>query len=147
MYQITIDNIRNTRDGEICDRSSVLGNPFPMAVRSAKERQKVIDAYRRYLHVITIGERTPEQAINRTVRWYHERSEFLISSSMERPKRPAVMAELLRLEGIARVRDLRLLCWCHPLPCHCDILARYLRYRLDLQVAESGERLELLPCR
>lgn len=43
-----------------------------------------------------------------------------------------VMAELNRLQAIADAGDLVLICWCHPLPCHADVIKKCLEWMQSL---------------
>ena len=36
----------------------------------------------------------------------------------------AASIELRRLAKLAQQRDICLVCWCHPLPCHADVIKR-----------------------
>jgi hypothetical protein len=130
MNLIKVGNLKITKVGEICDRSSVLGNPFVLSAKTEPEREKVVAAYRKYMYLIAVLGRTPEQAIHAIVREHHSRSTHLVVRDIERPSRKSFMNELERLENLARQGEITLLCWCSPLPCHCDKIAGYLRWRL-----------------
>ena len=130
MNPIKVGNLKSTKAGEICDRSSVLGNPFVLIAKTEADREKVIAAYRKYLYRITLLDRTPEQAVRGVVREYHGRSTHLLVRDMSLPSRKSFVDELERLEILAKQSEITLLCWCSPLSCHCDKLADYLRWRL-----------------
>lgn len=76
-------------------RPSVLGNPFPIGQGPNSTRDAVIARYRLHL-------------------WDRFKQED-----------PAVMAELQRLgEMDAQGKNVALVCWCAPLACHADVIAR-----------------------
>jgi Domain of unknown function (DUF4326) len=130
MNLIKVENLKVTKAGEVCDRSSVLGNPFVLSAKTEAEREKVIAAYRKYMYRIAVLGRTPEQAIRGVVREHHSRSTHLVVANLECRGRKSFMDELERLETLAKQGEITLLCWCSPLPCHCDKIADYLRWRL-----------------
>lgn len=89
------------------DRTSVLGNPFPMAKES--ERNIVCEKYRTLLLDIL---KNPEKG--------------------DVAKRTAFRKELLRLIEIAeKYGKLELFCWCAPKRCHADTLAKYINYAIS----------------
>jgi Domain of unknown function (DUF4326) len=130
MNLIKVGNLKVTKVGEVCDRSSVLGNPFVLSAKTEAEREKVIAAYRKYMYRIAVLGRTPEQAIRGVVREHHSRSTHLVVANLGCRGRKSFMDELERLETLAKQGEITLLCWCSPLPCHCDKIADYLRWRL-----------------
>ncbi len=130
MNLIKVGNLKVTKAGEVCDRSSVLGNPFVLSTKTEAEREKVIAAYRKYMYRIAVLGRTPEQAIRGVVREHHSRSTHLVVANLECRGRKSFMDELERLETLVKQGEITLLCWCSPLPCHCDKIADYLRWRL-----------------
>jgi hypothetical protein len=130
MNLIKVGNLKTTKAGEVCDRSSVLGNPFMLSAKTESEREKVVAAYRKYMYRITVLGSTPEQAVHGIVREHHSRSTHLVTTDIERPGRKPFMDELERLETLAKQGEITLLCWCSPLLCHCDKIADYLRWRL-----------------
>jgi hypothetical protein len=125
---IRVANLRTTKVGEICDRRSPLGNPFVLIAQTETEREKVIAAYRKYLYRITILGATPEQAVDTILREYRSRSIDLVTSKQPITSRNSFMNELERLEILAEQGEITLLCWCSPLPCHCDKIADYLKW-------------------
>jgi hypothetical protein len=58
---ITVGNLKLTKTGIRCDRSSVLGNPFHM--RSPSERLPVIDSFRKYLWLVAVEKKEPYVAV------------------------------------------------------------------------------------
>lgn len=38
----------------------------------------------------------------------------------------AIIHEIVRIKDLSRQRDIRLLCWCRPKPCHGDVLKEIL---------------------
>lgn len=76
-------------------RPSVLGNPFPIGQGPNSTRDEVIARYRLHL-------------------WDRFQQED-----------PAVMAELRRLGDLdAQGKNVALVCWCAPLACHAEVVAR-----------------------
>lgn len=57
-------------------------------------------------------------------------------------RRGSVYAELLKLAEAARCGDLTLICWCHPEPCHGDVLKSCLEF---LMKETTGSGQEALP--
>jgi hypothetical protein len=125
---ISIDNLRSTREGIRCDRKFPLGNPFALLSGSGdRERDIVVDAYGYYLHLVANLQMSPTLALQTA---NNLTPQPLIIHRSARPFRHQFMAELNRLEELARSQDITLLCWCYPLRCHCDRIADYLRWRL-----------------
>ncbi len=48
------------------------------------------------------------------------------SGAWKCPSRYQVLAELAKLGALPEVK---LLCWCAPLPCHCDVIKSYLEWK------------------
>ncbi len=119
---ITVGNLRRITEGIRCDRRSVLGNPFEM--RSETDRMAVIKAFRLYLNAVDRKSCDPVDAAKLIAC-----SECLsLSDKWQRPSRPKITAELDRIARLAADADITLLCWCHPLPCHCDVLRSYFEW-------------------
>jgi len=68
------------------------------------------------------GTNTRDVVCDKYMRW------FTVQVS---EKNPVVMAELARLEALARAGDLVLGCFCSPQRCHGDTIRRYLNDRLN----------------
>lgn len=102
---ITVANRRKTAEGEYVGRPSVLGNPFSHQKDTLAEFQVA----------------TREDAIACYEEWLRGRLE---------EKDPFVCGEMNRLYRIAKRRDLTLLCWCAPSPCHADVIRKILEERL-----------------
>lgn len=92
---------QGTQDPTWCDevvvvaRPSVLGNPFPIGQGPNSTRGDVIARYRRHL-------------------WEKFRTND-----------PEILNELLRLGQLdAEGKNVALVCWCAPLPCHAEVVAR-----------------------
>ncbi len=90
-----------TQDPSWCDevvsvaRPNVLGNPFLIDDVEGRTREIVIDKYHRFLAVK-----------------FNQRN-------------PIIMAELKRLGALdAEGKNVALVCWCDPLPCHASIVAK-----------------------
>lgn len=97
---ITVVNKRNTQTGEYIGRGTPLGNPFAMRNKSQTERDRVCDAYEKYI------------------------------AKKIQDKDPAICTELNRLWKIAKKGNLILVCWCKPLRCHGDTIKRVLEEKL-----------------
>jgi hypothetical protein len=83
---------------------SVLGNPFKPESATPISHQLVCNEYRRWL-------------------WSH-----INGSSTESL---AIRAELQRIKRMAVEGDLKLLCWCDPLPCHAHVLRDCLMWAIS----------------
>ena len=64
---------------------------------------------------------TREQVVGMYRNWFHWNSQ----------NNPSAKKELDRLLQLARNQDLCLVCWCHPLPCHAQVIKEYLEDRLN----------------
>jgi hypothetical protein len=110
----------------ICDRSSILGNPFKMSANANdSDRSAVIEGFRAYLHLVANQGEKPGWAANQVI----ITKGLTIAPSWITPTINEFMAELERVEQLARAEPVTLLCWCAPKACHCDILVRYLRWK------------------
>jgi len=87
----------------IVDRSSELGNPYPM--QSEEERDEVCDKY--------------QERFDRIIQLQREKT----------PKRfhVGIYRELFNIVNIYKHYDrVRLFCWCSPKRCHADTIKKYL---------------------
>jgi hypothetical protein len=129
--QIIVGNLRTApkeapRASVICDRTSVLGNPFKMTDRANdSDRSAVIEGFRAYLHLVANQGEKPGWAANQVV----ITKGLTLAPSWTTPTIEEFVAELERIEQLARAKPVTLLCWCASRACHCDILARYLRWK------------------
>jgi Domain of unknown function (DUF4326) len=71
---------------------SSLANPFPVYEHTEKAHAVVLSRYRDWL-------------------W-----------AQIKRKDGQICAELMRLKALALAGDLKLKCWCSPLPCHADVI-------------------------
>ena len=119
---ITVINLRHNRnvEGHRCDRSNVLGNPFHMFQES--ERTAVVAAFREYLHEVANLGANPVDVVPGLAKKHN----VTVSGRWKRPSRTQLMAELAKLEAMPEVK---LLCWCAPLACHCDVIKSYLEWK------------------
>jgi hypothetical protein len=111
-----------------CDRRSALGNPFEL--RGESSRIDVCDAYGIYFDEVVNRWASPTDVAHEMVssgRWF-----VSFAKSWRRPIRGEFMAELARLESLAKDGPLGLGCWCHPKRCHCDTIAAYLMGKLGV---------------
>jgi len=122
---LNISNLKTTKIGIRCDRSSFLGNPFDM--KRETDRGKVCDGFRMYLWVIVRQGRSASSASLSPVD-----AANAVVLSMGLPisakwRSPTTGHFLAALEQVVQAPDgTNLLCWCDPLRCHCD---QYVTYR------------------
>jgi hypothetical protein len=122
MNNIQVLNLRKNRhvEGHLCDRTSALGNPFHMFGES--ERTAVVAAFREYLHQVAVLGKNPVDVAPGLAK----KHKVMLSGRWKRPNRDEVVTELAKLEAMAEVK---LLCWCAPRSCHCDVIKSYLEWR------------------
>lgn len=118
----TVINLRHNRnvEGHRCDRASVLGNPFHMFHEA--ERTAVVAAFREYLHEVANLGANPVDVVPGLAKKHN----VTVSGRWKRPSRTQLMAELAKLEAMPEVK---LLCWCAPLACHCNVIKSYLEWK------------------
>jgi hypothetical protein len=119
---ITIANLRNTKEGIRCDRSSFLGNPFEM--RTEAERDSVCDAYDEYFDAMVTQLNANESVIAHDL---CKKYGVTLSKKWKRPYSSGVfLNEVGKLHEQAKTKPLKLLCWCEPKRCHCRTIKQYL---------------------
>lgn len=94
------------------DRSSVLGNPFRIGTvgpDGPMDRERVIQSFRK--------------SLNKERANYEDKQTGII-----RDKETHRWDEVVKLALIAREKDVVLLCWCAPLPCHGDVIKSAIEY-------------------
>jgi hypothetical protein len=119
---ITIANLRNTKEGVRCDRSSILGNPFEM--RAEAERDPVCDAYDEYFYTMATNLNA-----NASIIAYNlcKKYGLTLSKKWKRPYSSGVfLAAIEDLWHISKLKQLTLLCWCEPKRCHCQTIKQHL---------------------
>jgi Domain of unknown function (DUF4326) len=127
---IRVGNLRDMCEGIRCDRLSPLGNPFVMLTRGDEEQRKlVIQCYARYLHLVANLGTEPNEAVKTVFRWEKAKGNYVMVSSNILPPKATFMAELDRIAGLAKEKDITLLCWCYPLACHCDRIVDYINWK------------------
>jgi hypothetical protein len=134
-FKILVGNLKSIKKGIICDYPSPLGNPFLARKKDDKaERRIIVVAYGFYLHLVSKGNMEPAEAVERVAcRWKQGISQLPpLLCSQPLPTRREFMGELNRIEGLARSKDIKLLCSYHPSQCHCDQVADYLRWRINV---------------
>lgn len=94
--KITVVNKHHKQSGEYIGRGSPLGNPYPIDNATGNTRKVVIDCYRI---------------------WLKEQIDT---------NNKLVCNELNRLVGLAQQGELKLQCFCAPLPCHGDVIKQVL---------------------
>ncbi len=125
-------------DGIPGDRNSVLGNPFDMSQNEAL-RNPVCDAYDSYYEAVVYGGAEPVSVANRIAA---ERG-LSLARTWKRPAREAFVAEIDRLEDLARSGEpLKIMCWCATARCHLDTVRRGLVLRLE-RGQETGIEAQL----
>ena len=111
---IFVVNAKDTRFGEMIDRTSPLGNPFPVVHDTPAERERLIGLHKRHL-------------------W----------TQMQDPDSKESI-ELIRLAQIALERDLVLVCHCNPKPCHGQTVAKALVWLIGKGLAHNpGQKIAL----
>ncbi|NJM67871.1 MAG: DUF4326 domain-containing protein [Acaryochloris sp. RU_4_1] len=133
---IKVINLRHKRNiqGYLCDRTSALGNPFHKF--SESERTAVVAAFREYLHQVTNLGSNPVDVAPGLAQKY----KVMLSLRWKRPSRDEVMAELAKLQSMS---EIKLLCWCAPRSCHCDVIKSYLEWRNPVEQLSLEQ--ELIP--
>ncbi|NJM68544.1 MAG: DUF4326 domain-containing protein [Acaryochloris sp. RU_4_1] len=129
MPTIHIANLRKSRHqlpGVRCDglrpafghRGTPLGNPFHMFDES--ERDLCIAAFDEFLHEVTDQGAEPSKELIHQIAQKHK---VMPNSNYKSFCRDEIMATL---EVLGHKSEVTLLCWCHPKPCHCQVLKAYL---------------------
>ena len=85
---------------ERIDRTTTLGNPYPIDKNNSRE--DVIELYRGYLN--------------------RARQRYVMTGD------PSIWEDVKRLAKIAREKDVVLLCWCAPQPCHGDVIKSAIKW-------------------
>lgn len=111
-------NLKTTKYGIRCDRSTHLGNPFDL--RNEGERDLICDGFRKYLWAVLGHGRSPNDAATSIAL----RMGLSVSAKWRSPTREQFLSALKLLEQAPD--GTKLLCWCSPLRCHCD---EYVKYR------------------
>lgn len=133
MKEILIGNLRRTKAGVRCDRTSVLGNPFEMIIES--ERDAVCDAYRQHLNNVVVKKQDTIASI-----WScSDQFNVLVSDKFDehRAARDSMLAELKRLYYKAHSVQTTLLGWCAPKRCHCETIRNFLQWKGAAEVLSS----------
>ena len=132
MPTIHIANLRKSRQqqpGVRCDRGTPLGNPFHMLAEG--ERERCIAAFRVFLYeVANLGVEPSTEMIHRIAK----KHKVMPSNGYTLYCRDEIMAAL---ESLGQKSEETLLCWCHPKPCHCDVIKRYLAHTYPDPVQQS----------
>jgi hypothetical protein len=128
---ITVANLRDTAHGLRCDRGTPMGNPFVLLAKEPIATRKIcVAAYGFYLHLVANKGHEPIDAIDLIQSRHKPGQRPLLVSSTKPPSKETFLSYLADIES--RYLDsepLTLLCWCAPLPCHCDRIAAYLRWK------------------
>ena len=117
---------------------SPLANPFILNARKPEDRDTVIRMFKAYLNWATsIAQTDPRydrmidyQGLTRKILHGLEISSPIPFVHLDVSPR-TIQRELKILEArLRKGESLRLVCWCHPLPCHTEIVRDYLLKRL-----------------
>jgi Domain of unknown function (DUF4326) len=139
MPKTLVGNIKNTKVGIKCDRSSALGNPFMM--RGEEERDIVKKAFREYLFQVAMNKIDPlTAAVNIQAKY-----QLVLSSAWIQPSCKEFMTELKRVHLATLKEDTTLLCWCNPLPCHVEIIIDYFEWKNN-QFKDWNDWMDELAC-
>jgi len=111
-------NLKATKTGIRCDRSTFLGNPFDL--KNETDRGRVCDGFKKYLWAIVGHGHTPVRAADAIALCMG----LPISPRWQAPTTAQFLSALKRIEQAPD--GTKLLCWCAPLRCHCD---EYVSYR------------------
>lgn len=101
MSNIKIVNLRFEKADFRCDRSSPLGNPFPMGHEA--NRDKVCDQYEKYFYKSLNPDISP--------RGFLEHLDMILTAANHGP--------------------ISIGCWCAPKRCHCDTIKTWLESNLS----------------
>jgi hypothetical protein len=113
-------NLKETKVGICCDRSSHRGNPF--ILKSEADRDNICDGFKKYLWAILGRGYSPVDAANAIA----VSMGLEISTKWRAPTREQFLAAMKQIEEAPD--GTQLLCWCHPLRCHCDEYVSYLEW-------------------
>jgi hypothetical protein len=108
-----------------CDRTSVLGNPFELDKSKASSRSDVIEGFRRYLYLVTMKNKDPTEAAITVSKSLN----ISISKTWIKPNKNEVLVLTDRIVEQSQTKSITLLCWCSPLPCHCEVIANFVDYK------------------
>ena len=122
-FKTTIGNLNRTQDGIRCDRLSLLGSPF----RRKDESQRILgnQGFRKYLFEVAVHNNDP-QLVAKQIRIENGLS---ISPRWLNPSAHVFQDELTKVHMATLSSNTTLLCWCEPLPCHCEILVKYFNWK------------------
>ena len=113
-------NLKATKAGIRCDRATYRGNPFEM--KNESDRGKNCDGFKKYLWAIVGHGHSPIDAANAVA----ASMGLDISAKWRSPTTSQFLAALKQIEEAPD--GTQLLCWCHPLRCHCDEYVSYLEW-------------------
>lgn len=122
-FKTTIGNLNRTQDGIRCDRISILGSPFSRK----NESQRILgnQGFRQYLFDIAVHNKNP-QSVAKQIRLENGLN---ISPRWLSPSAHVFQDELQKVHMATLSFNTTLLCWCEPLPCHCEILIKYFDWK------------------
>jgi hypothetical protein len=114
MCMLSVGHIRSRDEhGIICDRTTALGNPYTIGIHN---REYVIRQYRVYFETLVHTFYDPTNCVfgnNISPQWI-------------KPSRDTFLSELAYIAEMREIdSNLKLLCWCFPKACHCDIIAEH----------------------
>ena len=136
---------RNHGPGFIrADRVSPLGNPY--LLQDEEDRELIIKLYKRYLWCAMnqpYGRDRQASIIADTTRKKHHLHIRLAPAYLA--KRWTIFNVQAELNALVhrhmRGEDVILGCWCHPSPCHCDILKAAIEWKAAENVQHAMEAM------
>jgi hypothetical protein len=125
-----LGNLRNSSSiGYKCDRSSCLGNPYQITKELTREDS--IALHNLFLYRVLVNGEEPS-----TILEANKESSEVISNSISFKYKIVTRKDFIsRLATALRNEDGLLLCWCDPLPCHCN---NYIKFYSALRIKVSS---------
>ena len=111
----------------LVDRSSPLGNPFEVFTHTIDTHNKCIQLYRKYLwYIIKDKNINLHDIANVTCTKTYPVSKVWLNKKWDRQQ---VIEELSKIVNyVKQGKNVNLICWCTPLPCHADIISKCIDY-------------------
>lgn len=121
---ISIQNLRDTKDGVRCDRIGVYGNPFELVdTNDPVQRDVVCDAYNTFFNLVMYYNYCTEDALDVVCRQYN----VVVSNTWKNYSAKEIKYGLqVLVEKAKKEKSIRLLCWCYPKRCHTQTTKRFI---------------------